>query len=139
MSRPLQKILSVEDEEDIQAIIRLALESLGGFAVELCGSGSEALDRAAAFAPDLIMLDVMMPDMDGPTTLKALREIDQIADTPVVFLTAKVQAYEIAQFKALGAIDVIQKPFDPMTLPETVASLWRAHIAATVPASSDAD
>jgi CheY-like chemotaxis protein len=124
---PLKRILYVEDEPDIQAVAKLALESVGGFTVKICGSGSEALKEAPGFTPDLILLDVMMPGMDGPTTFKALREIPQMAATPVIFMTAKVQPHEVAHYKELGAIDVISKPFDPMTLSTTINDIWRRH------------
>ena len=125
---PLTRILYVEDESDIQAIARLALEQIGGFTVEICSSGRKAIEVAPEFAPDLILLDVMMPEMDGITTFKALREIPQTAITPVIFLTAKIQKQEIERYKELGVADVIPKPFDPMTLAATVNSIWaRQH------------
>ena len=120
----LQKILLVEDEPDIQAVAKLALESVGGFTVEICSSGEEALKNAANIAPDLILLDVMMPGMDGPSTLQALRKQSQTAPIPIIFMTAKVQTSEVAQYKSLGAWDVIAKPFDPMTLATTVKEIW---------------
>jgi two-component system OmpR family response regulator len=122
----LQRILFVEDDPDIQVIATMALESLGGFSVLTCGSGDEALSRFSELAPDLVLLDVMMPGMDGPETLAALRRLPAAADTPVVFMTARVQAHEIAQYRELGAADVIAKPFDPMTLADTVRSIWRS-------------
>jgi CheY-like chemotaxis protein len=90
-----------------------------------CGSGAEALSRLEEFAPDLVLLDVMMPGMDGPATLEALRRLPSGA-VPVVFMTARVQAHEILQYREMGAVDVIAKPFDPMTLAETVQTLWRS-------------
>ena len=128
MTQGLRKLLYVEDEADIRAVAQLALEAVGGFTVELCSSGEEALQRAPVFQPDLILLDVMMPGMDGPTTLQALRAVPALSATPAVFMTAKVQPAEIAHFKSLGALDVIAKPFDPMTLAETVRQIWsRRH------------
>jgi two-component system OmpR family response regulator len=125
MNRPeLERILCVEDEPDIQAIARLALEQVGGFTVEVCGSGQDALELAATFEPDLILLDVMMPDLDGPSTLQALRQRTETAATPVIFMTAKVQPHEVAQYKEMGALDVIAKPFDPMTLPDQIRKAW---------------
>lgn len=112
----LERILCVEDEPDIQAVARLALEIVGGFQVMICAGGEEALERVRAFAPDLILLDVMMPGMDGPATLRRLRADPATSAIPVVFLTAKMQASEIAHYRALGALDVIGKPFDPMVL-----------------------
>ena len=128
MTEKLTRILYVEDEPDIQTVARLALETLGGFTVEICSSGSEALSRAPGFQPQLILLDVMMPGMDGPTTLKMLRGLPQFAGTPVIFMTAKVQPGEVAGYKELGAVEVIPKPFDPMTLSSQVQAIWeRCH------------
>lgn len=124
MTSELNKILYVEDEPDIQAIAKLALEAVGGFTVKICSSGQEALDSVGDFAPDLVLLDVMMPGMDGPSTLKALRESGRCTSTPVVFMTAKVQPQEVASYKELGALDVIAKPFDPMSLPNQVRTIW---------------
>jgi CheY-like chemotaxis protein len=123
-TRPLNRILLVEDEPDIQVVAKLALEAVGGYTVELCSSGNEALQRGPEFKPDLILLDVMMPGMDGPATLKALRGLPQLAATPVIFLTAKIQTHEVAYYKELGALEVIAKPFDPMTLSGTIAEIW---------------
>lgn len=124
----LQRILYVEDEPDIQAVARMALELVGGFQVKVCSSGEEALREVHAFAPDLILLDVMMPGMDGPGTLKALRALPGCADAPVAFMTAKVQPNEVAHYQALGALGVIAKPFDPMALAGQVRQIWeRRH------------
>ena len=125
VSRPLQRILHVEDGDDIRTIAKLTLEALGGFVVESCESGPQAIARAAAFNPDLILLDVMMPGMDGPMTLVELRKLPGTAHTPAVFMTAKAQPHEIAKFRDLGAIDVVTKPFDPQTLCEHLAAIWR--------------
>jgi two-component system OmpR family response regulator len=122
----LRRILFVEDDPDIQAVATMALEALGGFAVLACGSGSEALSGFAEFAPDLVLLDVMMPGMDGPATLEALRRLPYAAATPVVFMTARVQAHEVARYRELGAADVIAKPFDPMALADAVRSIWHS-------------
>lgn len=123
----LSKILYVEDEPDIQTVARLSLETLGGFTLEVCSSGEEALAKAPLFGPDLILLDVMMPGMDGPTTLQRLRELPSLAAVPVVFMTAKAQPQEIQHFKELGALGVITKPFDPMGLPSEVRALWESR------------
>lgn len=120
----LQRILYVEDEPDIQAVAKLALELVGGFEVKVCSSGEEALLEVEAFAPDMILLDVMMPGMDGPGTLKALRALPSQAAVPVAFMTAKVQPAEIEHYTALGACGVIAKPFDPMTLASQVRQIW---------------
>lgn len=120
----LTRILFVEDDPDIQVIAQMALEELGGFEVEVCSSGEEAIAKAPAFEPDMILLDVMMPGMDGPDTLKKLRSIPPLATIPAVFMTAKVQTHEVEQYKSMGVVDVIAKPFDPMTLSSTICSIW---------------
>ncbi len=122
----LQRIMYVEDEPDIQAVAKIALEMLGGFTVKICSSGQAALDEAVGFAPDMILLDVMMPGMDGPSTLQALRQKPELATVPVAFMTAKVQPAEVAHYKSLGALDVIAKPFDPMTLAQQVRTIWES-------------
>ena len=124
----LKRILHVEDDRSIQAVAKLALETLGGFEVLSCLSGQEALDQVQGFNPDFILLDVMMPGMDGPATLSKLRELVDIEQVPVAFMTAKVQPQEIEQYRQLGAREVIVKPFDPMTLATQVRSIWsRVH------------
>ncbi len=123
----LNRILYVEDEPDIQTVASMALEMVGGFEVKICSSGQEALNSALEFKPDLILLDVMMPEMDGPTTMRRLRELEGLAAVPVVFMTAKVQPAEVAEYKALGAIEVIPKPFDPMTLADQVRAVWEEN------------
>lgn len=123
-TRELKKIFYVDDEPDIQTVGRMALETVGGFTVESCDSGREALEKLPAFAPDLIILDVMMPGMDGPETFRRLREIPALDDVPVVFFTAKAQASELAALRDLGAIDVLTKPFDPMRLSDDIRKIW---------------
>ena len=120
----LKKILYVEDEPDIQMIARVALENVGGFELCVCSSGAEALEKAEAFAPDMFLLDVMMPGMDGPTTLAELRKIPALANKPVMFMTAKVQPQEVAHLKTLNVADVIAKPFDPMGLATNIRDSW---------------
>lgn len=115
----------VEDEPDIRAVAELALVSIGGFEVKICESGTQAIACVEAFMPDLILLDVMMPAMDGRETFKALRAIPGLSGIPVVFMTAKVQPAEIEEYKRLGAVDVIAKPFDPMTLSDVVREVWQ--------------
>jgi CheY-like chemotaxis protein len=119
----IEKILYVEDEKDIQMIAQIALQDIGGFTLEVCSSGDEAISKAQEFSPDLILLDVMMPGLDGPQTLQELRKIDATANTPVIFMTAKVQPQEIQYYKNLGAVEVISKPFDPMTLAQSIKDI----------------
>lgn len=120
----LKRVLYVEDEPDIRAVAQVALQHIGGYELLVCESGEQAVRDAVAFAPDMILLDVMMPGMDGPGTLRALRGLPQLTGIPVAFMTAKVQPDEVAQLVAMGAVDVIAKPFDPMTLSDQVRALW---------------
>ncbi len=124
MTAALQKILYVEDDPDIQAIAVMVLDAISGFTLEPCSSGNEALTKAVAFGPDLVLLDVMMPGMDGPETFQALRKMPELASTPVVFMTAKVQPQEVQGYLDLGAVGVIAKPFDPMTLADQLREIW---------------
>lgn len=120
----LARILFAEDEPDIQQITQIALDTVGGYSVKACASGQEAIDAVVEFAPDLIILDVMMPGLDGLDTLKKLREIPEVRNTPIVFMTAKAQPKEVMHFKSLGAKGVITKPFDPMKLADEVRRIW---------------
>ncbi len=117
-----KRILVVDDEDDIREVAALSLETTAGYQVMTAGSGTMALTVAAAEQPDAILLDVMMPDMDGPTTLQKLQSQPSTAHIPVVFLTAKVQPTERARFASLGAAAVLSKPFDPMTLANELAT-----------------
>ncbi len=117
-----KRILYVEDEADIREVAEFALEG-EGFELLLCASGEEALQKVLNFSPDMILLDVMMPGMDGPTTLKRLRELPAMEKVPIVFLTAKIQPNEISQFLGLGAVDVISKPFDAMKLADLIREI----------------
>lgn len=128
MAHELSRILYVEDDPDIQAIAMMVLETISGFTLAPCSSGAEALQKAVAFKPDLVLLDVMMPGMDGPETLKGLRAFPELASTPVVFMTAKVQPQEVEGYLNLGAIGVIAKPFDPMTLAQELRDIWSRQL-----------
>lgn len=124
MVAELQRITYVEDEPDIREVARIGLETLGGFDVDVCVSGMEAVEKAPKFNPDLVLLDIMMPGMDGVETFQALRKIPQLAKTPIVFMTARAQPGDVEHYTALGCAGVIVKPFDPVTLPEQVRSIW---------------
>lgn len=121
----LQHIMHVEDDPSIQQVAKIALEAVGGFTVHTCSSGQQALDDYANVKPQLILMDVMMPGMDGPTTLQQLQKEYDLSAVPTVFMTAKVQSNEVSSYKALGAADVVVKPFDPMTLSEQIRQIWR--------------
>ena len=120
----LSRLLYVDDDPTLTLLTRISLERVGGFTVKTCASGAEALAEVEAFAPDLVLLDVMMPGMDGPATLQALRQMPALDRVPVVFMTAKVQGEEVARYLELGAADVIGKPYDPVRLPELVRTIW---------------
>lgn len=124
--RVLERIMLVEDEEDIRAVASLALEAVGGFTLKTCDSGQNALTAIDDFCPQLILLDVMMPGMDGPTTLREIRRNPDFASTPAIFMTAKVQAEEVKSYLAQGAVAVIPKPFDPMALSDRIREIWGA-------------
>lgn len=118
-----KRILVVEDDDAIRDIARMTLEALGGHTVLAVDSGQRALAEAEAFAPDLLLLDVQMPEMDGPETLVRLRERQSLAGLPAAFLTAATQPREVDRYRRLGVEDVIAKPFDPALLCERVAAL----------------
>jgi len=115
--------LLVDDEPHIRRIGELSLKGVGKWTAVLATSGTEALVIAEQEKPDLILLDVMMPGMDGPATLVQLRACEATAAIPVIFMTAKVQKHEIDKYLAAGAIGVIPKPFDPMALPAQIRQL----------------
>ncbi len=123
----LEHIVLVEDDADIQEIAKLALSSIGNFSVKICSSGSEALQLLQDFKPQLILLDVMMPNMDGPTVLEKIKKNPSLADLPVIFMTAKVQPEEIKSYLQMGACGVISKPFNPLSLSETIQKIWEEH------------
>jgi CheY-like chemotaxis protein len=116
----IEKVLMVDDEPYVRRVAELSLSRVGKWTVILAASGPEALAVAAREEPDLILLDVMMPGMDGPTALSALQALPATASIPVVFMTAKVQEREIERYLELGAAGVVCKPFDPMALPDHI-------------------
>jgi len=120
----LQRILLADDEPDVLEVSRIALETVGGFEVAVCNSGAELLRRLPDFSPDLIIIDVMMPDMAGPEVLARVRQIPGFGETPVVFLTGVINGNELKNLRNSGAADVILKPFDPMTLADRIDGIW---------------
>lgn len=127
MGATLSRVLMVDDDPDLRAMAHLSLTAVGGFEVELCPSGAEALARACSFAPDLVLLDVSMPELDGPTTLGRLRALPCMDSVPIVFMTANTQPSEVQVLLALGAAGVIPKPFDPMGLPLELLKIWESR------------
>lgn len=113
---PRYKILHVDDDRDIRALAHIALAEIGDFDVRQCSSGADALSALEDFAADLILLDAMMPGLSGEDTLKKMQDGMRLANTPVVFATAKIGAADYERLMKLGATDVIAKPFDPITL-----------------------
>jgi two-component system OmpR family response regulator len=123
-TKPLERVCYVEDDEDIQRIVRMSLERVGKMTVEIVGDPMVAIDAIVAFKPDLVMLDWMMPGMDGPTLFKRMQDDPQTKDLPVVFMTAKATPTELEELRALGALGAISKPFSPKDLPEQLRALW---------------
>ncbi len=118
-----RRVLYVDDEPDIRELVTIALEFDDHLEVRTCCSGAEALALVEEFRPDIVLLDVMMPELDGPTTMSRLRQLPGCVDIPVVFFTAKVLPREVERFRQLGAAAVLPKPFDPLTLAQQVRQL----------------
>ncbi|MCW8842015.1 MAG: response regulator [Rhodobacteraceae bacterium] len=121
----LKRIVHIDDEPDIREIVRMSLSLVGGLDVEQYPSGEDALPVIADAKPDLILLDVMMPNMDGEETYRRIREIPGLENTPIVFMTAKASTTDLASLRELGAVDVLIKPFDPMSLADQVRTIYR--------------
>ena len=120
----LKQILHVDDDEDIRDIVFLALHEIGGIDVVQCTSGSAAVELLKTTKPDLILLDVMMPDLSGEETYRAMRQHPQVSDIPIVFMTAKGNQSAQKELMALGAAGVITKPFDPLSLADELSTIW---------------
>ena len=133
MESPLKKIMLVEDDPDIQLITRLSLEAGGSYEVRVCGSGAEAVQSGGAYAPDLILLDVMMPGMDGLAAMDALRRLPEMAATPIVFFTANTQHQVRQDLLQRGAAGVIIKPVEPHALVEQIREIWRRFTSTSSP------
>ncbi|HEX3663304.1 MAG TPA: response regulator [Acidobacteriaceae bacterium] len=118
-----RKILIIDDEEDIREVAALSLETVAGWDVLVAGSGAAGIAKARELRPDAILLDVMMPGMDGPTTFRELRAIPETSGIPVILLTAKVQAADQKRFSDLGVASVMFKPFDPLILARDIAQV----------------
>jgi CheY-like chemotaxis protein len=117
-----RRVVLVDDEDDIRLVAATSLRRLAGWQVEVAASGPECLELVRSSQPDAVLLDVMMPGMDGPATLAALRADPVTSEIPVVFLTAKVQASERSRLEGLGVAGVVAKPFDPMTLAQEISA-----------------
>ena len=118
---PTRHILIIDDEDDIREVAALSLESVAGWQVTTASSGAEGMRLAAAEVPDAILMDVMMPAMDGPTTFREMQKLPELASIPVILLTAKVQGVDQRRFAGLGVTAILFKPFDPLTLAEQMS------------------
>jgi CheY-like chemotaxis protein len=126
-SRPLKSLLYVDDDADIREIVEMSLGLDGSLRVVSNAGGESALASMRSEQPDLVVLDVMMPGMDGPAMLQRMRADPQLQHIPVIFMTAKANSQEVARFRELSAIGVIAKPFDPMALGSQVRALWNSR------------
>ena len=123
--RPLNRICYVEDDEDIQRIVRMSLERVGKMTVEVVGDPTMAIDAMTAFKPDLVMLDWMMPRMDGPAVFREMRLHPETRALPVVFITAKAAQRDLDELIAMGAAGTVSKPFSPKDLPDQLREIWK--------------
>lgn len=119
----IKRVLLVDDDPNIRKLARMSLERVGKWEVEVAESGAEAIEIVGKYQPDLVVLDVMMPGLDGKTTLERLKQNGLLA--PIILMTAKVQTEEIEEYLTLGALGVIMKPFDPMRLPTEINELLK--------------
>jgi two-component system OmpR family response regulator len=125
-AQPLNRICYVEDDEDIQRIVRMSLEKVGKMEVLVCGDPMVAIAKITEYKPQLVMLDWMMPGMDGPTLFKEMKKVEATQGLPVVFITAKASERELNELKTLGAAGTISKPFSPRDLPDQLRAIWSA-------------
>ncbi|MBO9376402.1 response regulator [Sphingomonas histidinilytica] len=126
MTPPI-RIVYADDDDDIRELLQLSLELAGGFEVSTVANGQAAVAAVAANRPDLVILDVMMPGLDGPATLAEIRRIEAAGQVPIVFFTAKLQRDEVDRLMSLGAAGVLGKPFDPITIADDIIAIWKAH------------
>ena len=129
MEHILERILFVEDDEDIREVVTFVLGTAGRYIVTASENGVAALHALKTFQPDIILSDVMMPRMDGVTLLKKLKQTPKLSDIPLVFLTARTQPHDVAHYKALGAAEVLCKPFDPILLIDRLEKIWQGLVS----------
>ena len=123
---PLTRVMCVDDDPGMLQIAKICLQDMAGYSVELCSSGQEAVEKSARFLPQLALVDMMMPDMDGVETVNRLRSVENLAQLPVILVTAVMGPAEANNCHEANAIAVISKPFDPMSLADRVRSEWLA-------------
>ena len=121
----MHRILLIDDEDDIREVASLTLEATAGWEISTANSGANGIQTALTEKPEAILMDVMMPEMDGPTTFREMQKIPELAGIPVILLTAKVQGVDQRRFADLGVAAVLFKPFDPMTLAQQIADVLR--------------
>ena len=122
--RPLNRICYVEDDEDIQRIVRMSLERVGKMTVAVVSDPTQAIQAFAEFQPDLVMLDWMMPVLDGPALFRQMKLRPETSDLPVVFITARASPRDLEELQSLGAAGTISKPFSPKDLPDQLRAIW---------------
>lgn len=122
--RELKKILYAEDEPDVHTLVELTIQTMSDYEIKICNNGKKLLECVEEYKPDLILLDVMMPEMDGPTTFKTLQSKETTKKIPVIFVTAKAQVHEVEKFKEIGSWGVITKPFTLMNLCDEIQEIW---------------
>lgn len=125
---PFKRILHVDDQPDIRGIVKLALGKIGGFDVFSCSSGQEALEAAPGFAPEILLIDMNMPGMDGMELLAKMRESG--VTVPAIFFTARINPADLERYRAAGAIGTLSKPFDPLKLGRQIAQIWAENFPA---------
>ncbi len=125
--KALQRILHAEDDFDIQFLLRLTFDAFPQFDYRCCNNGQELLDELPGFQPDLVVLDMMMPKLNGLETLKILKDNPETKGIPVIFLTAKIQPEEVSHYEAMGAFAILFKPLEITTLPTQLEALWQKH------------
>jgi CheY-like chemotaxis protein len=125
--KTLNTLLYIDDDAHLRSLVAMALETIGNYTVKLCASGAEALALLQHFTPDMILLDVIMPEMDGLETLQRIQELDACKNTPVIFMTGRSTPELISTFKQAGALDIIAKPFNPLQLPSHLQTLWNQY------------
>lgn len=123
-AKPLTKVIIVDDDTDILKVVEFSLDMMEGVTFKYCTSGQDGIVEAIKFQPDLMIVDVMMPNMSGIDMVKAMRLLPTLSKIPVIFLTAKVQKEEIDECHQAGVDYIIPKPFDPCTLPDTILEMW---------------
>lgn len=131
MEHILERILFVEDDEDIREVVTFVLGTAGRYIVTASEHGVAALHALKTFQPDIILSDVMMPRMDGVTLLKTLKQTPELSAIPLVFLTARTQPHDVAHYKAMGAVEVLCKPFDPILLIDRLEKIWQGLVSSS--------